>query len=275
VLAERGMAVTATLRGDIARIGSPAGFFGKCALVGDVDVLDGERVEKVVGEVRPDWILNCVGIVKQLPQAQDRYHSVAVNSLLPHRLARAASRYGGRVLHFSTDCVFDGQHGGYNEDDPSDAQDVYGKSKFLGETDTSESTALTLRTSIIGHEIVAPKTALVEWLLSRPGPTVTGYAKAVFSGVTTAEMADLVHRLILDRCALAGTWHVAGPPISKYDLLKLIRDAYQLPLEIVRDEAFVCDRSLSMSRFAAEVGYTPPDWPTMVRRMAAERHLYS
>lgn len=274
VLADRGMEVTATIRGDITRVGSRLGFFENCALIGRVDVLDGDLVENVVGEVRPDWILNCVGIVKQLPQAQDRYHSVAVNSLLPHRLARIASKYGARVLHFSTDCVFDGRGGGYTEEDGSNAQDLYGKSKFLGETDSSETAALTLRSSIIGHEIAAPKTGLVEWFLSHPGPTVTGYGKGIFSGITTMEMADLVSKMILDRCVLVGTWHVAGPPISKYDLLVLIRDAYGRPTEIVRDEEFVCDRSLSMSRFSKKTGYTAPDWPTMVRRMASERHLY-
>lgn len=275
VLPEHGLEVLTTVRGRSDRLARFGHFFRHCFLVEGVDALDGERVEQVVRELRPAWIVNGVGIVKQLPEAEDRYLSVAVNSLLPHRLARVAAECGAHVVHFGTDCVFDGTRGLYRETDPSDAKDLYGRSKYLGETDEREPAALTLRSSIVGQEIGAPKTGLIEWFLAQAGKSVKGFARAVYTGLTTREMARLVARLIVEQRRLVGTRQVASAPITKHDLLGLVRDAYGLPVEIVRDETFVCDRSLVMDRFRTEVGYAPPDWPTMIREMAAERHLYA
>ncbi len=274
VLPTHGLDVVGTVRGSVDRIDLSAPFFKRCTVVGGVDVLDGDRLEELVARVRPEWIVNCVGIVKQLPEAQDRYLSVAVNSLLPHRLARVAEQVGARMVHFSTDCVFDGRTGGYRDDAPSDAYDIYGKSKYLGETDESQTAALTLRSSIIGPELFAPRTGLLEWFATQDGGSVTGFTNAIFTGLPTPEMAGLVARLVTSSCSLAGTWNVAAEPINKYELLRLIRDSYGFDVSVHPDGEFRCDRSLSMDRFAAATGYRPPDWPTMISAMADERRLY-
>lgn len=275
VLPTFGVGVTGTVRGDADRVDPASPFFADCAILGGVDVLDGDAVERVVRELRPDWIVNCVGIVKQLPEAQDRYRSVAVNSLLPHRLANLAAECSARLVHFSTDCVFDGKTGGYADDAPSDAYDVYGKSKYLGETDAREWAALTIRSSIIGPELYAPRTGLLEWFLGQSGATVQGFVNAIFSGLTTLEMSRVVGTLITGGAELAGTYNVAAEPISKYDLLGLMRDAYALDVAIVPEYAFHCDRSLTMARFGEATGYRAPDWFTMIAAMAAEQPLYA
>ncbi len=133
------------------------------SMIGGVDVLDGDRLGQAGGDSRPEVVVNCIGIVKQLDEAHDPYLSVAINSLLPHRLARLCGRLGARLIHISTDCVFDGRRGAYRESDPSDARDLYGRSKALGET-TATQAALTLRTSFIGRELKARSHGLVEWL---------------------------------------------------------------------------------------------------------------
>lgn len=259
--------VIGTVRRDAGDYARCAEVFGAATLIGGVDVLDDARLDQAVREARPDAIVNCVGIVKQLDQARDRYLSVAINAYLPHRLARLCEALAARLIHISTDCVFDGTRGGYTEADGSDARDLYGKSKYLGETDAAEPVAVTLRTSLIGRELRRPTHGLVEWFLAQRGKTVRGFARAIYTGLTTLEMARIVVRLVEGHRELAGLYHVAGPAISKYDLLQLIRRVYELPITIERDEDFQCDRSLLMGPFAEATGYVPPSWEEMIRQM--------
>jgi dTDP-4-dehydrorhamnose reductase len=178
-----------------------------------------------------------------------------------------------RLIHISTDCVFDGVRGQYRETDDSNARDVYGKSKFLGETDDREAAAVTLRTSIIGRELGTGH-GLVEWFLAQQGKSVKGFRKAIFTGFTTHELANVITQVIRQNPPLRGLYQVASPPIDKFELLGLLRDAFRLQIDIQPDEEFVCDRSLRMDRFAEATGYRAPDWREMIATLAADPTPY-
>jgi dTDP-4-dehydrorhamnose reductase len=224
-------------------------------------------IERAIEEARPATVINCIGIIKQLDEAKDPIQSIEINALFPHRLARITAERGIRLIHFSTDCVFSGRVGNYVEDAFADAGDLYGRTKYLGEVGGKR--CLTLRTSIVGHEIRG-HLSLLDWFLSQEGRGVKGYACALYSGLTTIEMAKLVERLIDDWRDLEGVWHVSSQPISKCDLLCLINNTYRLNISIQRDETFVCDRRLDSTRFRERTGWTPPPWPEMVQELRGD-----
>jgi dTDP-4-dehydrorhamnose reductase len=236
-----------------------------------VDVTRLEELQALLRDLQPHFIVNCVGIIKQRAAAASPIPSILINSLLPHRLAEVAAEWGGRVIHFSTDCVFTGKKGSYTEQDASDAEDLYGKTKFLGET--AEPNALTLRTSIIGRELTEHR-SLLDWFLSQNNRKVRGFRKAIYSGVTTNHMAETVADLIGKNPSLSGVYQVVSEPISKFDLLHLIRDAYRLNIEIEPDDNELCDRSMLGAKFRAATGLSCPDWPELVRRLAADPTPY-
>lgn len=228
-----------------------------------IDVENQDSLAGVLAELKPQVVINCIGLVKQLAEANDPLAALPINAMLPHRLARLCALGGARLVHVSTDCVFAGTRGNYRESDPSDALDLYGKSKFLGEV--ADPHAITLRTSIIGHELASAH-GLVGWFLSQAAP-VKGYAKAIFSGLPTVELAWVVRDFVLPRPELSGLYHVAAAPISKLDLLKLVAEAYGKIIDIVPDEKLVIDRSLNAERFRAATGYEAPAWPVLVKKM--------
>lgn len=232
-------------------------------LVIGIDVDNADALAGFLREVRPDVVLNCVGIVKQLASAEDPLVAIPINAILPHRLARLADLVGARLVHISTDCVFTGRKGDYRESDASDAEDLYGRSKLLGEVDYPN--AVTLRTSIIGRE-VGSRNGLVEWFLSQSG-RVRGYRKAIFSGLTTDELVRVIAEHVLPNPDLRGVYHVSVDPISKFDLLGIVKEIYGVSTEIEPDDAVAIDRSLNSDRFRAAVGYAPPAWPDLIRNM--------
>lgn len=234
-------------------------------LIGGVDVEDMDSLIRVFAMVRPQAVVNCVGLVKQLAEAEDPLRAIPINALLPHRLAYLSAACGARFVHISTDCVFSGKRGMYTEFDLADAQDLYGRSKHLGEVDYPH--AITLRTSIIGHELSSSH-GLVGWFLGQHGP-VRGYTKAVFSGLPTVELARVIRDHVLPRPDLRGVYHVSASPISKYDLLGLVAKEYGRVNEIAPDDSVVIDRSLDSGRFRGVTGYLPAPWPELVRSMHA------
>lgn len=260
----------ATLRRSPARF-APPGLFDDSRSVVNVSAHDFDSVVRALALVRPDAVVNCVGIVKQDAASKDPYQSIAVNALFPHRLAQACAAAGARLIHLSTDCVFTGRRGNYSERDPSDAEDIYGRTKWLGEVNYPR--ALTVRTSMIGRELAGAH-GLVEWFLSQRGGKVRGFRRAVFSGFTTQELSNIVGDVIEKHEGLSGVWHVAAEPINKYDLLTLVKGAYGLDVGIEPDEEFVCDRSLDGSRFRDETGFEPRPWPEMIERMARDETPY-
>lgn len=214
-------------------------------------------------QVRPDVVINCVGLVKQLTNAEDPLVAVPINTLLPHRLARMCEVAGARLVHVSTDCVFSGKQGNYTELDQADAQDVYGRSKLLGEVDYPH--AVTLRTSIIGHELRSAH-GLIDWFLSQQA-RVKGYTEAVFSGLPTCELARVVRDFVIPHASLRGVYHVAAEPISKHDLLQIVNREYGKNLQIEPDDQVKINRSLDASRFREATGYVAPAWPDLIAQM--------
>lgn len=227
------------------------------------DVEDMDGLTSLFISVRPTVVINCVGLVKQLAEANDPLAAIPINSLVPHRLARLSRLAGARFIHFSTDCVFSGKHGNYSEGDQPDAYDLYGRSKLLGEV--KGPSTLTLRTSIIGHELQGAH-SLINWFLSQEG-SVRGFRRAIFSGMPTVSIAEVVRDYILPRPDLEGLYHLSAAPIDKHTLLTLVAEAYNKTVDIVPDDDVVIDRSLNSQRFRAATGFVPQDWPALVTRM--------
>lgn len=228
--------------------------------------IEGDQIDSLalaLAETQPDVVINCVGLIKQLTEANDPLSALPINAVLPHRLQRLCAVRGARLVHVSTDCVFDGAKGGYRESDRPDAYDLYGRSKLLGEVNYPN--AVTLRTSIIGHELSSAH-ALVDWFLAQEG-SVKGFRQAIFSGLPTVELAHVIRDHVLPHPELRGLYHVSAEPIAKYDLLKLVAETYGKSIEIVPDEGVRIDRSLNSDRFRAATGYTSPAWPELVRLM--------
>jgi len=228
-----------------------------------VDVESLDSLTRLFAQVKPEFVINCIGVVKQLAEADDPLTAIPINALLPHRLARLCQVGGARLVHVSTDCVFSGSRGGYTEQDPSDACDLYGRSKLMGEVDYDN--AITLRTSIIGHELNSSH-GLVGWFLAQTGP-VRGFRKAIFSGLPTVELARVIQQHVIPHPELRGTYHVSAAPINKHELLSLVAQAYGRSNTITPDDQLVIDRSLNSERFRAATGYQPPAWPELVQRM--------
>ncbi len=236
-----------------------------------VDAYQPETIARVLGDTNPDVVINCIGIIKQRPEAEQPLPSLQINALFPHQLAAMCRNAGSRLVHISTDCVFSGRKGMYSEQDVSEAEDLYGRTKYLGEV--SGDGCLTLRTSLIGRELRADY-GLVEWFLSNRGGRVRGYRRAVFSGLTTEAFVRLLETILLEQPELSGVFHVASVPINKYDLLCLLRDAYGIKVEIDPDSEVVVDRSLDGSRLSAETGLRVPGWPEMAEGLSADPTPY-
>lgn len=228
-----------------------------------LDVNNQNDIAKLVDEINPSHVINCVGLIKQLDLDADRSQTIYINALLPHILKRICLSRNAFLVHFSTDCVFSGIRGMYTELDDADSRDLYGLSKYLGEVLGPGS--ITLRTSIIGHEI-ASKLGLLEWFLSQSG-SVVGYSKAIFSGLPTIEIARILAEFILPNDNIEGIYHLSGVPISKYELLKLVSDVYDKDIDIYRDENVIIDRSLDSTKFRLITGFMPKPWAEMIQLM--------
>ena len=237
-----------------------------------VNAMDFHSLRKVLEKEKPDFLINCIGIVKQRDEGKMAIPSITINSLLPHLLSEWGLAWGGRLIHFSTDCVFSGKKGNYSEDDPSDAEDLYGKSKFLGEVSETPN-ALTLRTSIIGRELSNFK-SLLEWFLAQKGKKVKGFKKVIYSGVTTNHMSHLVGDIICDHPGLSGLYQVTAPAINKYDLLCGLREAYKFDVEIVPEDNEISDRSMIGDRFRNVTGFAEPTWDELIAQLAGDQTPY-
>lgn len=236
-------------------------------LVRGVDIHRFDSVVNVFASVRPDVVINCIGLTKHHAESADPLMAIPVNSLLPHRLAELCRLSAARLVHVSTDCVFSGAKGSYVELDRPDSVDVYGQTKALGETNCDH--AVTLRTSTIGHEL-SSSYGLLEWFLAQK-QSCTGFKRAIFSGLPSTVFAEVVRDVVLPRRDLSGLYHVGAQAISKYDLLCLIAENYGKSIDIIPDDDFVIDRSLNSTRFTEVTGYVAPHWPTLIRAMRASR----
>lgn len=232
-------------------------------LLSGVDVEQYDSLLQTFMQIRPDVVINCIGLIKKFMNEDDPLHAISINAVLPHRLAKLCAVSGARLVHMSTDCVFSGEKGNYSESDISDAKDLYGRSKFLGEVDYPH--ALTLRTSIIGRELQSAN-GLIGWFLSQEG-SCPGFRRAIFSGFPTVILAEIIRKYIIPNPELHGLYHVAAQPISKYELLQLVADVYGKSIEIIADDSLVIDRSLNADRFAQATGYRASGWRELIESM--------
>ncbi len=233
------------------------------SLLLDVDVENDEQVLQLMTRTRPDVVINCIGLVKQISESQLAQSAIRINSLLPHRLADFCGLFDARFIQISTDCVFSGRAGMYSESDFADADDLYGRSKYLGEVDYPH--ALTLRTSIIGHELNGSR-SLLNWFLAQDGP-VMGFERAVFSGLPTVELGRIILHHVLPNKGLSGIYHLSAEPISKFDLLTLVARHYEKHIDILPQKDFIIDRSLNSDRFRKATNFSPKTWNEMVELM--------
>jgi dTDP-4-dehydrorhamnose reductase len=263
VLAEQ-MEVWATFREQPIKFD----YLPKERILNNVLVQDLSRIQEVLGIVKPDAVVNATGIVKQRDEAKQAIASIQVNALFPHQLAELCSERGIRVIQISTDCVFSGTRGNYSEIDNPDPVDLYGRSKLLGELNRPE--ALTLRTCIIGWQLNT-FTSLLSWFAFQRGKRIKGYRKAIFSGISTTVLSQLIGDILLTRPELTGIYQVASEPISKFELLMRLRDLLDWQdIVIDPDENFLCDRSLSNAHFRSATGWHAPAWDAMLEGLAAE-----
>ena len=229
------------------------------------NILDFEKFEKILIKLKPKLIINCLGITNKFLKNNFKSveESIKINALFPHRLHEICSKIDARLIHLSTDCVFSGRKGFYKEDDIPDPLDIYGRSKLLGELNYSNS--LTIRKSVIGHEFLS-RNGLLEWFLNKK-ETVEGYKNAIFSGLTVLELAKIIDKYIIPNKRLSGIIHVAGNPISKYELLYLISNEYQKKINIIPNESLKIDRTLNSNLFNDITGYQMKDWKELISSM--------
>ena len=212
-------------------------------------------------KVNPDIIINAIGVTIRRGAKKKISDTIYLNSLFPHQLSNWALAFKKRLIHFSTDCVFSGSEGSYLEDTTPDALDYYGKTKGLGEVNSKSS--LTIRSSMIGPELFN-KTELFEWIINNKEKEINGFSRVMYSGVTTFYMARIVADLIDNHKNLSGIYNVASKPISKFELLHLINDNFDLGLIINDDKTVISNKTLNASKMAKEIGLQPPSWDELI-----------
>jgi dTDP-4-dehydrorhamnose reductase len=226
--------------------------------------IDGDtaKLRALLEDLSPDIVVNAIGAIKQKNLSENLEDTFFLNGALPHALALLNPNPNARVIHFSTDCVFVGDRGGYAEGERPDAQDLYGRSKACGELDYGRH--LTIRTSIIGFEL-GGHLGLLSWLFRQPqGTPLKGYRRAIFSGLPTITLSRTVLNLMSGNSELAGLFHVASQPINKFELLSRISARFGLDHPFVPDDTIRIDRSLSDVRFRRATGTVTPDWDTLI-----------
>ncbi len=229
----------------------------------NIDIERIGAVSKIIKTLNPDVVINCIGIIKQKPESLQPITSIYANALFPHLIAGICEEINVRMIHISTDCVFDGQDGNYNENSIPNCIDLYGRSKVLGEVHYPN--CLTIRTSIIGHELTS-KSGLIEWFLAQKDK-VQGYNNHIYSGVPTIELAQIIATHIIPNPQLNGIYHLSSDPISKYELLKLVASQYGKRIIIEAFEFTKCDRTLDSTGFRRLTGYSPSAWPQLIYDM--------
>ena len=239
----------------------------------NIDVLDYVKLEQTLDKIKPEIVLNCVGIVKQLKESKNAISTIELNSLFPHKLAEICKRKNTRMIQFSTDCVFLGNKGQYSETDSPDADDLYGKSKVLGEVIDQEH-VLTIRTSSIGREI-NPHGGLIEWFLSQEGKSIKGFSNAMYSGLTTPSLAKYISDFILKNKNLSGIYHLASEPINKYELLLMAKNELDITIEINEDKSFVMKRDLNSTKFREETQAPLPMWKDLIQDLKIDQEIYN
>ena len=229
----------------------------------EVQILGNNNFKKVIQDLNPEVIINCAGIVKQNPLIKNIPLTIELNSLFPHNLNLICKELNCRLIQLSTDCVFSGRKGNYKENDYADANDLYGRSKFMGEI--NDKNCLTIRTSFIGHEL-KNKWGLLSWFISQE-KKVNGFKNSIYSGLTTLEIAKIIYKFVLPNKEINGLYHIASKPIDKFSLLEIINEIYQKDITIKKDYSLINDKSLDFSKFREVTGYEPIEWAYALKEL--------
>ncbi|QQR81384.1 MAG: SDR family oxidoreductase [Deltaproteobacteria bacterium] len=238
-------------------------------LVGNYDVENRNDLESLFLRIKPEVVVNCISLSKKILATNDPLKIIPIYAMLPHQLSALCREFNARFIHMSSDGIFSGAKGNYIETDFADSQDIYGRSKYLGEVHSRH--AITLRTSIIGHELRG-KEGLIEWFLSQKTKCKC-FSKAIYSGLPTVVLAQIIRDIIIPRPDLFGVYHIASNPISKCDLLQLVAKVYDKSIEIISDKEVMIDRSLNADRFRFATGYTPPSWLELIKTMHSYQYF--
>ncbi|MBX7230502.1 MAG: SDR family oxidoreductase [Bdellovibrionales bacterium] len=246
------------------------GIFNSAQVYESIDVTNWSELEAVLGLFKPNYVINCVGLTLRKKDLNNFEKSLQINSILPHQLAKWGAQNNARIIHFSTDCVFSGKKGNYKELDLPDAEDLYGKTKFLGEIHYPNT--LTFRLSIVGRELEG-KTELVEWFLSQKGQEIKGFTKVNYSGLTTNFVSKEVIRVLENFPELHGTYQLACVPISKYELLQILDKVYGTKTKIEAESKYVSDKTLNCDLYSQVTSFQKPTMERMLIEMRSEESL--
>jgi dTDP-4-dehydrorhamnose reductase len=240
--------------------------------IGGIDVRSLNQVDDLVREIQPDVVINCVGVIKQKMESSNITDAITINSLFPHHLANLCQSQNSRLIHFSTDCVFEGTPGMKMVSDTPNATDLYGTTKRLGEVDYGDS--ITIRSSIVGAQIVGTE-SLFQWAISQKGKKIEGFTGALYSGLTTMTMSKVILEIVDNFPQLSGIQQIASEAITKHDLLRKLNAALGLNLDICPDNTIIYDRTLDGSEFVEQTGIRIPTWDEMIIEFAGDQAFYS
>ena len=263
--------VFGTTRGSSSSVPMLGKFLRQDSWITGINVLNHEEVERVLDLIKPDVVINCVGLVKQKMDYSSYIESIEINSLLPHKLFLLCQKYDSKLIQISTDCVFTCDSGVKGQADHPNAVDLYGRTKLMGEVDYGS--ALTLRTSIVGRQLSGQE-SFIEWVLSQSGKVANGYVNALYTGVTTYALSNVISEILSNHFSLSGLWQVASEPISKYELMTKLNDQLSLDIDIREDVDFQCDRRLDGSLFNLETQIGIPTWDEMVAQFSSDQVNY-
>ena len=239
--------------------------------IGGIDVRSLNQVDELVRQIQPDVVINCVGVIKQKMESSNITDAITINSLFPHHLANLCQSQNSRLIHFSTDCVFEGTPGMKMVSDTPNATDLYGTTKRLGEVDYGDS--ITIRSSIVGAQIVGTE-SLFQWAISQKGKQIKGFTGALYSGLTAMTMSKVILEIVDNFPQLSGIQQIASEAITKHDLLRKLNAALGLNLDICADNTIIYDRTLDGSVFVDRTGIRIPTWDEMIIEFASDQNFY-
>ncbi len=253
-----------TLRNDLTTY-KYAEIYNSKKIIDKIDLIDFVNLQNLLNHINPDIIINASGVTIRRGVENMISSSILLNSALPHFLNEWVCLNHKRLVHFSTDCVFSGKKGTYSENDIKDAIDTYGLTKSLGEVINS-SHSITLRGSMIGREL-ENKTELLEWFLKQNNKDIRGFSEVMYSGITTVKMAEIVLKIIFSYPKLSGLFNVSSEPLSKFELLQLFNENFNVNANIESDSSYSSNKNLISNRFFTELKIDQPIWVDMVKEL--------
>jgi dTDP-4-dehydrorhamnose reductase len=230
-----------------------------------------DSLDLLLDNTTPDIIINCAGITTRRGVEDNIVNTELLNSDLPHKLDSWANLNSKKLIHFSTDCVFSGNRGNYLDNDFADAEDIYGKSKALGEVNSPNT--LTIRCSMIGRELYN-FTELFEWLKKNKNKKIEGYSKVFYSGITTVRMGKILNQILNKNLNLSGIYNISSTPISKFDLLVKLSKAFNLNVDIKQNKNNKSNKVLISEKFTEITGIYPPNWDDLISEFEEDCNKY-